>query len=41
MILESPAGRQVLAMVRYTAVGTPTVVGDTSTGSPRDGAPTS
>lgn len=28
MILESPAGRQVLAMVRYTAVGTPTVVGD-------------
>ncbi len=28
MILESPAGRQVLAMVRYTAVGTPTAVGD-------------
>ncbi len=28
MILDSPAGRQVLAMVRYTAVGTPAVVRD-------------
>ncbi|QBJ95311.1 LLM class flavin-dependent oxidoreductase [Rhodococcus sp. ABRD24] len=28
MILDSPAGQQVLAMVRYSAVGTPTVVRD-------------
>ncbi|MFI6428900.1 LLM class flavin-dependent oxidoreductase [Rhodococcus oryzae] len=28
MILESPAGQQVLQMVRYSAVGTPTVVRD-------------
>ncbi|RVW05811.1 LLM class flavin-dependent oxidoreductase [Rhodococcus xishaensis] len=28
LILESPAGRQILAMVHYTAVGTPTVVHD-------------
>ncbi|QCQ93929.1 LLM class flavin-dependent oxidoreductase [Rhodococcus sp. SGAir0479] len=28
MILEAPAGRQIQAMVRYTAVGTPSVVRD-------------